>query len=315
MRVRASIGTLGAVGLQDVSMLARPTTAYFLQHSEGGCLARCAYCTQSSSNPASKERLSRVPWPACDLESVAPLVREAGFERACLQTVVKPGFLREALEFARVLRETGVSAPISVALTPVPRSQLEELRRAGVERIGVGLDAACPAAFAAVEKPYSWGTYVRFVRDAVRVFGTATVHLIVGLGEGLLDLLQTMGELTSLGADIALFPFTPVRGVRFRGRRPPVEEYRVVQAIRYLLASGREAGELARVEGGRLVIADDVLDVPLEAFLTSGCPGCNRPFYTESPTRIYNYPSIDLLRRDSEVVREQLERGVRLLGG
>jgi biotin synthase len=28
-----------------------------------------------------------------------------------------------------------------------------------------------------------------------------------------------------------------------------------------------------------------------EAFLTSGCPGCNRPYYTSKPSGpIYNYP-------------------------
>jgi len=24
--------------------------------------------------------------------------------------------------------------------------------------------------------------------------------------------------------------------------------------------------------------------------MTSGCPGCNRPFYNEEPRKIYNYP-------------------------
>ncbi|MEA1905235.1 MAG: radical SAM protein, partial [Candidatus Hadarchaeota archaeon] len=43
-----------------------------------------------------------------------------------------------------------------------------------------------------------------------------------------------------------------------------------------------------------------------EPFRTSGCPGCNRPFYNESPRGpIYNYPK-KLSPEEIDMVREQL---------
>ena len=47
----------------------------------------------------------------------------------------------------------------------------------------------------------------------------------------------------------------------------------------------------------------------LEAVLTSGCPGCNRPFYNERPRGpIYNYPSHELLDRDKEKVASEIRK-------
>ncbi|HDI74230.1 MAG TPA: hypothetical protein ENF57_04430 [Candidatus Korarchaeota archaeon] len=48
-----------------------------------------------------------------------------------------------------------------------------------------------------------------------------------------------------------------------------------------------------------------------EAFLTSGCPSCNRPFYNERPRGpIYNFPSEDLLDRMWETTRKEVERSL-----
>jgi len=44
-----------------------------------------------------------------------------------------------------------------------------------------------------------------------------------------------------------------------------------------------------------------------KVFLTSGCPGCNRPFYNERPSLIYNYPSVTLLLKNLETLNNQLK--------
>ncbi|HID80257.1 MAG TPA: hypothetical protein EYP48_00875 [Ignisphaera sp.] len=51
-----------------------------------------------------------------------------------------------------------------------------------------------------------------------------------------------------------------------------------------------------------------------EVVLTSGCPGCNRPFYNESPRGpIFNYPSRDLAKRDEmKIVNEFRAFGIEL---
>ena len=97
MRVRASVGTLAVVGLEGIRMAVRPGVAYLLQYSSGGCSARCAFCTQSSASRASRDLLSRVVWPAVELEEILPALSKA-FRRACIQTVIKEGFLEEAYD-------------------------------------------------------------------------------------------------------------------------------------------------------------------------------------------------------------------------
>ena len=310
MRIRASIGTLSVLGLSRIKMSAVPTTAYFLQYSEEGCLGECAYCTQSHVNLFRKDYLSRVIWPKCELERVVvALSKNSTFKRICLQTVIRRGFLSEVINFTRVLRELGVRLPLSIAVTPLPKGMLETLKSLGVNRVGIGLDVVTPELFVKVRKPYSWSVYWSFIDKTLEVFGKTTVHLIFGLGEKVIDFISTMASLVSRGADVALFPYTPVRNLRV-SKRPELKVYRVIQAIRYLLTEGYNLDDIVKLSGHKLLVKDVIYDVPLEAFLTSGCPNCNRPFYTESPLRIYNYPSFNLLIRDKFKVYEQLNEGV-----
>ena len=310
MKVRVSIGTLSILGLMRVKMLAAPTTAYFLQYSERGCLGGCAYCAQSHTNCCKKDYLSRVLWPKCEIEQVVPLLgSNSRFKRVCLQTVIKYNFLKDIINFLEMLRASKVDIPLSVAVTPLPERALRNLKALGVERVGIGLDVATPELFLRMKKPYSWDTYWRFIDKALRIFEGVTVHLIFGLGEKVTDFISIMAMIISKGADVALFPYTPIKGLRV-SKRPELEVYRVIQAVRYFLVKGYSIDDLIRFEGSRLTVTNIIYDVPLEAFLTSGCPDCNRPFYTESPLKIYNYPSLSLLIRDKSKVYEQLRRGV-----
>jgi biotin synthase len=44
-----------------------------------------------------------------------------------------------------------------------------------------------------------------------------------------------------------------------------------------------------------------------EAFQTTGCPNCNRPYYNEKPSGpIYNYPK-DLTEKEFSLIKHQLE--------
>ncbi len=94
------------------------------------------------------------------------------------------------------------------------------------------------------------------------------------------------------------FTFTPIRGTRLEKRLPPVlDHYRRIQAARYLMVKGLDRFERLVFSDGKLTafglerekwlsfLADG------EAFRTSGCPDCNRPYYNEKPGGvIYNYP-------------------------
>ena len=313
MIVRASLGSLAVLGLTKLRMAAAPRTLYLLQYSRSGCAASCAFCPQSRVSKSDKRLLSRIPWPPVELKRIAESLSSKPrlLSRVCVQTVVKEGFEEELLEIVEILKSAGSDIPLSVATTPVEKELLRELKNLGVERLGVGLDAASPRVLESVGKPHSWSEYLDFVRGALEVFGRGRVHvhLIFGLGESELEFVETMARLYEMGSEVALFAFTPVKGTPMESVPPPdLESYRKIQLVRYLLSRGIGPREFLRVKGTRIYLRRGPwLERALEAFLTSGCPGCNRPFYNETPRVLYNYPSRELLERD----REELEKAIR----
>ncbi len=304
MLVRASLGTLAVIGEEDVKTLIRPGVAYLLQYSEQGCLAGCLFCAQSSSSRASKDLLSRVIWPTVELEKVVPRMARV-FERACVQSIIKPRFVEELHEIVRTLSSHGLR--VSLSTTPVPVEDLELFKQEGVDYLGVGLDAFTPELAARVNKPYPFEAYLDFARRAVAVFGRGrvVVHLIVGLGEGLRDAVETIKRVYEVGCRVSLFAFTPVRGTPMGGQpRPSLRYYRIVQVASFLVSRGLPVERFLDLDEAcvRVDSLEGLEDLP-KALLTSGCPGCNRPYYTESPREEpYNYPSDALLPTARDVL-------------
>lgn len=294
MRIRASLGTLAALGMSQVRVAAESTTAYLMQAREVGCLGSCAFCPQSRVSKSPRDLLSRVEWPEVELEELAGrLASDPGpIRRVCLQTVLADGFEEESLKIISTLREAGVRLPASVAITPVEEGLLQEFRKLGVTHVGVGLDAATPELVERVGKPFSWGEYWDFAELVVKVFGPrrALIHLIFGLGETEEEFVRAMAKAYQANADVALFAFTPVPGTPMASNPPPdLEAYRRMQAARHLLSRGASLDEVLE----RLGKGD--LRPPPEATVTSGCPWCNRPFYNERPSGpIYNFPSLEM---------------------
>jgi len=312
MLIRASIGTLAKLGMVNIKMLESPKTAYLLQYSPSGCIASCTFCPQSKESTSSKEMLSRIRWPLVDLNKLINLIFEKDkcFERICIQNVLKEGFEEELLNIIQIIKQKEIKIPISLALSPVDKSFLQEARRKGVDGIGIGLDAASPKILIEIRKPYDWNEYWDFINRSIEVFGRrkVNVHLIFGLGETELEFVSALQKVYDAGAEASLFPFTPVPGTRAECKeKPHIVRYRVMQIIRYLLSKGFKLNEIAYFEGEKTVLIEGPwLKGIKEAFLTAGCPGCNRPFYNESPSLIYNYPSLTMLEKDLEILKDQL---------
>ncbi|BBG22988.1 radical SAM protein [Sulfuracidifex tepidarius] len=253
-------------------------TAYALQG--GGCTAGCAFCAQSRFS-SSRDMLSRVKWYPMDLDEAKG--RMGAFKRFCLQTVYRPGFREEALEVMKKVNTKGKS------LTTVPVEGLEEFAEAGVDYIGVGLDTT-EDMFTRISKPFPFSRYMEFIEEAVEVFGKRRVyvHLVFGLGEKSEDFLSLMERIYSMGAEVALFAFTPVKGTLMQDMSPPsIQDYRVVQTVRYYLSRGYPLSRI--IKDGKLLLPSERYH-----FNTSGCPTCDRPFYNESPKdkELYNIPKV-----------------------
>ena len=310
--VRASIGTLAVLGLAKIKVDVLPTTAYILQYSENGCLAKCAFCPQSIISKC-KEKVSRVPWPIVSLHTLIERLKGNNIiKRICVQSVIKPFFREELLKILKQLYDIGKD--ISLSLNIVEAHWLKEYSKYS-NIIGVGLDIASQKLISTMGKPGTWDSYLKFIKRCIETYGTGNVyvHLIIGLGENDRELLYTMKLLHKLGCNIALFAFTPVRGTLLEDQKPPsLHRYRLFQLIRQLISEGYEVDNFVVFNNDKILgitrgpwVNDEKL--LLSSVLTSGCPYCNRPFYNESPRGpLYNYPSMSIVLRDKERIIQEL---------
>jgi biotin synthase len=136
--------------------------------------------------------------------------------------------------------------------------------------------------------------------EAVEVFGKkhVTTHLIAGLGEKEEDFIKMIQRCVDLGVYPALFAFTPIPGTVMASHPPPpLDYYRKLQVAHFLITHGIRRYEDMKFKDCCLIDFDlsknklsEVIRTG-EPFRTSGCPGCNRPYYNERPGGpIYNYP-------------------------
>jgi len=303
----ASAGTLDVLGLRRISARARPTTAYLMVGES--CVFDCAFCAQARSSAARSDALSRVTWPRVSLADVVERVRKAhragAVQRACVQVVSSDGAMERARRVVEML-SVPPGVPTSVSARLAGSAAARRVIDWGAERVAMPLDCASPSAFGLAKGRDSdgdalggWKKAVAAVEEAARALaGRVSAHLIVGLGETEEEAVTLVQRLHDLGVTVGLFAFTPVRGTRLQGRRPPdLSSYRRVQAAAYMISIGASRAERMTFRGGRLagfgVSTRSALEILRrgEAFRTSGCPGCNRPFYNERPGDVpYNYP-------------------------
>lgn len=310
-----AFGTGVVLGLWDGRMETPPTTAHLLTYHDGRCAAGCGFCPQARGSTSDLKMLSRVLWPHYPLEKVlAALGKKGGsFQRICVQAVNYLGAVEDVCELVGKIKDTS-SLPISVSCHPVTREVMERLDSLGVERICIPLDAVTPEVFKMTKDGYSWESHLKALKDARDVFGfRVTTHVIVGLGESEREAVQAIGMLDRMGVTVALFAFTPIRGTRLSEHpRPDLDSYHRIQLARHLILQRLGTVEGMKFKGSKVVdfgVEDDILEKVVmsgEPFRTSGCQGCNRPFYNESPHGpIYNYPRKPT-KKESETIQESL---------
>jgi biotin synthase len=187
--------------------------------------------------------------------------------------------------------------PIDAAFLPRNLSEIQALFEAGLDHLGFGLDAASERVFAQT-KGLGWENLLRLIEEtASRYPGRVAVHLIVGLGETEEEMVKMIQRMHDLGAIVGLFAFTPLAGTRMESCPPPsLTSYRRIQIARHLIVHNlARAEDFSFSEEGKLM-AFPPLDLKIllsdgEAFRTSGCPDCNRPYYNERPSGpLYNFP-------------------------
>ncbi len=323
-KIRVSVGSASVLGLDYRSKFKNPpTTCYIMTFKEGHCLANCGFCPQAKSSKSSTEKLSRVIWPEFSFKEflfkIKNLPSSKRFRRICIQTLNYHENFRDLIEIVTQIKKIS-NIPISVAIPPMSKERMRKLKVIGVQRIGIALDGATPEIFKKikgneVDGPYSWEEHFQKLKEAVEIFserseGAVSTHLIIGLGETERDILERIEELHKLMILVSLFAFTPIKGTKFEDQtQPKILSFRKLQLGRYLIVNNEKSikdftfnlkGDLINININKREL-HSIID-STDPFFTSGCPGCNRPYYTSKPSGpIYNYP-----RKLNEIEKKEI---------
>jgi lipoyl synthase len=323
-KIRVSSGTAIVLELTEGKLDAQPTTAYLMTYHAGKCAANCGFCPQAKKSKSSTELLSRVSWPTFPTANVLSTLGDASkhgkIKRVCIQALNYPGVFVHLEALVKEIKKCS-AIPVSVSCQPLNTENIERLAKAGVDRLGIALDAATEEIFSKVKgktagSPYIWEKQFRQLDEALRICGRGNVstHLIVGLGETEKQAVEVIQRCVDMTVLPALFAFTPVHGTALESNPPPpIDVYRRIQLARYLLVNHKTRIEKMHFDDVGKITFFGVDDEPLKStvgsglpFRTSGCPDCNRPFYNERPGgTIYNYAE-KLSLKDIEKVKGQL---------
>jgi len=309
--VRLSIGTAVKLGLQEGPETKGFTTAFLMTYHEGGCTANCAFCPQARSAASDGEKLSRIRWPAFDFGVILDKLQKSDFQRVCIQCLNYRRVVDDVVDITQGVTSV-TDTLVSVCIQPIDKEDMHRLKDAGADRIGIAMDACTEKLFREIKGEkrktnYRWVSHLESLKEAQEVFGqnSVTTHLIIGLGESEEEAVRFIFDMQDRGISVGLFAFTNVRGTSLgEESQPDIGKYRRIQAIHYLVRTGKIGREDVYFENGESKLKSDVVDLNESLsgrmFRTTGCEGCNRPYYNERPAGpLYNYhrpPSKDELQ-------------------
>ncbi len=317
--VRISVAAAMAIGLRPGLFFRNATCdcVNLLLNYPEGCFANCTYCGLARERPglAQDNTFIRVGWPVYPTDEVVDAIatREAPVGRVCIAQVQDRRAYPDLLDIAgRIRRRSAVPISALVTATLLDEERLLRIRAAGVDIVGVGLDAASEDVFArtrgrGARGPHSWSQHWEIVRLARKHFGPMKVncHVIVGLGETDAELFDLFFRLRAEQIAAYLFSFNPEPGTAMSGApRAPISRLRRIQLTKYLIEERGlpreaiecdDAGALVRVRAPRDLIEECV--TAGTPFMTNGCPdragrmACNRPFGSYRPGEEFrDYP-------------------------
>lgn len=258
-------------------------------------MSNCAFCAQASSH-AQENMLSRVPWYSYEPERVIEKLKLSKTERICIQTLDYPYLEEELFSFLSILKNLNMQ--VSISINPIFTASIIKLKDYA-DTISIALDAATPELFEkykgrTVGNRFTWDSHWDALLNAKKIFKNVNTHIIVGLGERDRDLIELMLKLKNENISIALFAYTPINK-DLNLNYPDMNRYRKVQLARYIIETYGAKIQNFEFENNILKNInfeniDKVINEGL-AFMTSGCKGCNRPYYNERPGKaLYNIP-------------------------
>ena len=264
-KVRASMGTLGVLGLEFIQMDTPPTTAYLQIYTEKRCRANCQFCAQASGSRADMNRIARGMYVPADLEAVVGRLKMAFIRgylaRACIQTALYDEWWEDTVHLIRRIREES-KIPVSLSVFPLSTEKYNVLKELGVSELVIPLDACTPELFDKIKGkstggPYSWELHLDGIKRASHVFDKVGTHLMIGLGESDEDAIKLIDDLAGSGVNPALFSYTFIPGAQYAASEGNeaniIRHYRTVQLSRHLIMEKLAAFSDMRFREGVLI--------------------------------------------------------------
>ena len=329
--VRISLAAAMTLGLKRGRFWrgAKLTCINLLLTYQDGCKANCAYCGLAREREGGGSFI-RVHWPVHPLEEIVGRMKTCpDAHRVCISMVTHRRAVDDTLAIAEAIRKA-MPIPISglIAPTLARKADLEAMKAAGIDKIGIAFDTATAEIFDELRGrraggPHRWERYWDCFAEAAEVFGSGNVgsHFIVGLGETEEAMVRAFQRVRGLGGVNHLFSHYPEAGARLETfAPPPMEQCRRIQLAAEIIDQGLAGAEDFRFDPrtGKIVdfgIPAAQLDRLIEegkAFMTRGCVGpdgrvaCNRPFANSAPgPGLRNYP-FQPTQEDLALIRRQL---------
>ncbi|MEM8640030.1 MAG: MSMEG_0568 family radical SAM protein [Cyanobacteria bacterium P01_G01_bin.54] len=203
----------------------------------------CQFCSIGQSLAAGRTIARKTPAQLAEVAEAA--VRLDGVKQMVMTTGTPNIYDRGAAyltECAKAIKAK-VNIPIQAQCEPPDDFVwFERLREAGVDTLGMHLEAVTPAVRARImpgKAEVSLETYFEAFAAAVKVFGWGQVstYLLAGLGDSLTALVEMSDRLIQTGVYPFVVPFVPITGTPLEKTAPPDSEfmYRLYEQVGQLL--------------------------------------------------------------------------------
>lgn len=314
MKIGVSSGSATVLRLSKAKCNAAPTTAYLILGER--CSNACSFCPRGISGT---DKLSRVSWPLFELDEVlnAVLLAYANktIKRVCIQTTSDNNSMTEKqiIEITRTLTNCE-QIPVSISAGLKSSGFISSLFGAGASFVSVPLDAANEELYTKIKKK-NFNHTLNFIYKLSELYPKKiTTHIIAGLGENEKEMLDIFLKLRDKRIKTGLFAFTPLRGTEMADiPPPPLKYYRKIQLLLWLIENNMDSYftlEEGIIRFDKKIYFEHSLKKLSDAFVTSGCPDCNRPFYNERPGQTpYNYPQ----RPSDEATKQAIQEATGLI--
>ncbi len=273
--------------------IAAPLTTIYANIGDK-CIFNCHFCARAREATSKFGYISRIVWEGNPTVEILKRAKKSQAKRFCLQVVNYDDVINDVVDFIDKYEQLQVGLPLSISYRPLLKKEIDMIfDRKKDLTIGIALDAANPALYSIIRRG-DMETQLEYIRYAKERYNNVTTHIIVGLGETDEDIYSIFKQMYSKGVGVGLFAFTPIKGTKMEDHKPPkISRYRKLQILHYIIKNDMDINPIFDNDGFILDFDSSVESIieEGEAFRTTGCPNCNRPYYNEKPSGIiYNYP-------------------------